>query len=68
MSSLPFISHRLFVAAVRPENSRPKPVRSAAHCRQDAYAPASVPVEVLREFEADASRVPKPARVQACVS
>jgi len=67
MSSLPFISHRLFVAAVRPENSRPKPVPSATHCAREVYAPDSVPVEVLREFEAGVSRVPKPARVQACV-
>jgi len=48
MSTLPLISHRLFVAAVRTEGNSPKkPDRNEAAIRNSAPKAAVIPLEIL---------------------
>jgi hypothetical protein len=62
MSSLPLISHHLFVAAIAPETRRPRRNRAAEKTAATNRAAAPVPLELLAAEDVlpRAGRPPKP--------
>jgi hypothetical protein len=60
MSTLPLISHRLFVAAVRTEGKSPeKPDRNEAAIRNSAAKAVAIPLEILESGKPMSARVPR---------